>query len=207
MISAETKEQTELLRQRAGEVARKYKASWIELGQYLFAISKEKHYRDWGHLSFEAYCIKELGLKLNAASKLLKSYDFLEKEEPRYVESSFQDEESPKSIPNYESVNLLRLAKDNKKFSPQDYAEIRQSVLTAAKEPKEVRAQITKLLSQYEEKDPNEARKERRNAALKRLVTFLTSTKRELENGHLLPDYLLKQMGDLTQKLQDQIEP
>jgi hypothetical protein len=194
-----------MLREKVCDAARRYKASWIELGQYLFTIYKDKHYRDWGHLSFEAYCLKELGVKQTTAGKLLKSYDFLEKEEPRFVEQQFK-EESPKKVPNYESVNLLRLAKDNKKLTPHDYAQLRESVLVSAKEPKEVRAEVTKLLSEHENKDPRVVRSERRNAVIKRLVSLLSMTKRELESENLLPSYLLKQMSDLMQKLQDQIE-
>ncbi|HXV28561.1 MAG TPA: hypothetical protein VD913_06305, partial [bacterium] len=73
-------------------------------------------------------------------------------------------------------------------------------------EPKEVRAQVTKLLADREDKDPAQAKREQRNSSLRRLITFLTNTKRDLEREHLLPAYLLKQMADLTQKLQDQIE-
>jgi len=206
MTTIVKEEKNEMLREKILEAARKYKASWIELGQYLYTIQKDKQYKDWGHLSFEAYCAKELGLKLATASKLLRSYSFLEKEEPRFVAPRFQEEENPKTIPNYESVNLLRLAKENKRFTPQDYAELRQSVLVSAKEPKEVRAEVTKILSAYEDKDPREAKREKRNTAIKRLITFLFHIQRELESDHLLPDYLLKQMADLARKLQDQIE-
>lgn len=194
------------LRRETLEIAKQHKASWIKLGQHLYTIQKDKFYKHWGFLSFETYCKKELGIKETTATKLLKSYAFLEKEEPRLAQADYSEEESPKAVPHYESVNLLRLARENKKLTPQDYAEVRDSVVNAGREPKEIRAQVKKLLSEYEVKDPKEVRRTRRNAAIKRLVTILSSTKRELESEGLLPAYLIKQINDLAAKLEDQIE-
>src|ERR1700752_2981475 len=102
--------QSDALREKVVEVAKKYKATWIELGQYLFTIYKDKLFKTWNYLSFETYCMKELGIKQLTASKLLKSYEFLEKEEPRITAHTYVEETEPKKMPNYESVNLLRLA-------------------------------------------------------------------------------------------------
>lgn len=197
---------SELVREKTLDAAKKHKASWIELGQYLYAISKDKLFKTWGYLAFETYCMKELNMKKTTASKLLKSYFFLEQEEPRLVDPSLTKDEKPATLPDPESVNLLRLAKDNKDLTPQDYAEVRESVIDEAKDPKEVRAQVKKLLSEREEKDPAEVRRERRNAALKRVVTVLKNVKMELKADNLLPEPLLKEMTELAQKLQEQVE-
>lgn len=199
-------ENGEMLRERTLDAAKKHKASWIELGQYLYAISKDKLYKTWGYLAFETYCMKELSMKKTTASKLLKSYAFLEQEEPRLVDPSLNKDEKPGSLPDPESVNLLRLAKDNRDLTPQDYAEVRESVIDHAKDPKEIRAQVKKLLSDREEKDPREVRRERRNAAIKRVITTIKNAKTELKADNLLPQYLLTQMDELMSKLQDQIE-
>src|SRR5688500_13719187 len=97
----------DILRQKTLEIAKRHKASWIEFGQYLFTVHKDKLFRDWGFLSFETYCHKELGIKQTTAVKLLRSYQFLEREVPRLVDPKLQQEEEPRKIPNYESVNLL----------------------------------------------------------------------------------------------------
>ncbi|MDP3920650.1 MAG: hypothetical protein Q8R76_07585 [Candidatus Omnitrophota bacterium] len=197
---------TDELRQKTVQIARSHRASWIELGQMLYSIYKDKHYRSWGFLSFETYCKKELTLKQTTAVKLLKSYSFLEREEPRLADRNFSDDDTPKRVPEYESVNLLRLAKENKQLTPQDFSEVRDSVINNAVEPKEVRAQIKKLI---EEKNPltaAEEKKNRRNSALRRVVSTLSIAKTQLASERLLPDFLLKQMGDLISKLQDQIE-
>lgn len=198
----------EMLREKTLDAAKRHKASWIELGQYLFSIHKDKLYKAWGFLAFETYCKKELGIKETTAAKLLKSYLFLEKEEPKFLKPNFvQDEETAAAVPHYESVNMLRLAKQNQKITPENYATLRKSVIDNAREPKEVRAQVRQvIMSQEEPKDPAEVRKTKRNAAIKRLVTVLSNTSKELETDKLVPGYLLTQIQDLVAKLEDQIE-
>ncbi len=198
--------ETEKLRQKTLDVARRHKTSWIELGQYLFSIYKDKLYKNWGFLDFEIYCRKELSIKETTAAKLLKSYHFLENEEPRLVLAPANEEVSPRVIPNYESVNLLRLAKQNKNLTTEDFADLRASVLTACKEPKEIRAQVKKIVAEREDRDPAEEKRSKRNSLIKRLVGLLSSAKKEFESQSLLPAYLLKQMSDLSQKLEDQLE-
>lgn len=198
---------SDALRQKTIETAKRHKASWIELGQYLFTIHRDKAFKSWGFLSFETYCVKELGMKQMTATKLLKSYSFLEREEPRLADSSLIESAEPAAkVPNFESVNLLRLVKENEKLPPQDYAKVREAVIEKASEPKEVREQVKKLITAREDKDPAEVKQERRNAALKRMISVISGAKRELEHDKLLPDYLIKQMNDLIGKLQDQLE-
>lgn len=198
--------ETDELRQKTVEIARKHKASWIELGQHLFTIYKDKHYKSWGYLSFETYCLKELGVKQTTASKLLKSYSFLEREEPRLVSNQTMEEEKPSRVPNYESVNLLRLAKENEKIAAKDYAQLRHSVIENAKEPKEVRTEIKKIEEEKIDRHSEQFKKQHRHQVIKRLITSLKTSKRELEAERVLPAYLLKQMGDLLEKLETQIE-
>lgn len=206
-MAHEVATQTDSLRQKTLEVAKRHKASWLELGQYLYTIYHDKYYKDWGFLSFEAYCWSELRLKQTTAMKLLKSYYFLEKEEPKFVKQAASSEQSPKEIPSCESVNLLRLVKENKNVSENDYEDLREAVMKKASEPKEVRAQVKKLISENaEEKDPQEVRRAKRNSAIKRMVTFLSSSRRELTSERLLPDHLVKQIDALVKKLQDQLE-
>ena len=200
-------ETTDSLRGRALEAARRHKASWVTLGQFLFTIHKEKLYKKWGHLSFEGYCMKELRMKQASAVKLVKSYSYLEREEPGLLaEAAGETEALPENLPGYESVNLARLAESSSKFTPEDLREIKAAVFRKGLEPQEVRAKMKGILeAREEEKEPAELRNARRSAALKRLLTVLTSVKNELVNAKLIPAYLVKQMEDLAGKLQDQL--
>jgi len=195
------------LREETLEAAKSHKASWIRFGQFLYTVYKEKGFKHWGFLSFEAYCLKELRIKQTTAGKLLKSYYFLEKEEPQLVQKDYVREEEPAKLPDYESVNLLRLAKENSKLTPQDIAQIRESVLEKGKEPKEVRAQVKKLVAQYDPpKTADEDKLARKNAVLRRMLTTLARAKKEFQDGRLVPSFIIKQMDDFVLKLEDQLE-
>ena len=70
------------LRYHVLESAKNFKSSWIELGRSLYSVYKDKLYKAWGFNTFDAYTLKEIGIKKPTAMKLLRSYYFLEKEEP-----------------------------------------------------------------------------------------------------------------------------
>jgi len=208
-MSLELTTDKDSLRQKVLDVTKRHKASWIELGQCLYTIYHDKFYKDWGFISFETYCWKELRLKQTTAMKLLKSYYFLEKEEPKFIAKAGSEQgENSSEIPGYESVNILRLAKESKKISEEEYEDLRESVIKKAGEPKEVRAQVKQIVQEREEstKDPKEVRREKRNTAIKRFMTTLSNTKKELASERLIPDYLLKQIDALLKKLEDQLE-
>ncbi len=194
------------LREKIVEVARRHKASWIELGQYLHTIQKNKIFKYWGYLEFDNYCMKELGIKPLTALKMARSYLYLEREEPKIIESHNSSDENPRTIPNYESVNILRLARKNPLLKPNELATLREHVFEEAKEPKDVRARVKHFLSDREVKDSVQVRKTRRNAAIKRLISVLTHTRKELEGEKLLPAHILNQMDELSARLEDQLE-
>jgi hypothetical protein len=199
--------ESETLRQKTLEVAKRHKASWIEFGQYLYTVYRDKHFRGWGFLTFETYCGKELRIKQATAMKLLKSYSFLEKEEPRFVKEAMNPdgEDMTAPLPSYESVNLLRLARENSEISAEDFSDLRQAVLVQAREPKDVRSQVKKILQDAAGEETEAERSGRRNSKIRRMLSFLTALKKEMEEDDLLPGYLLKQIDDLKRKLEDQI--
>lgn len=198
---------TDSLRQKTVDIARSHKTSWIQLGQCLFTVYKDKMYKSWGYLTFEAYCLKDLGIKNTMASKLLKSYGFLEKEEPQLAEtgSNPESQEDPKKIPNYESVNLLRLARENKLFTPKDFSQLREAVIEQGKDPKEVKVQVKKILDERKPAQTKEQKEVKRQSKIRRLIGLIKAGVRDLEDDDLLPDHLAKQVDSLIQKLEDQI--
>ena len=117
------------IRYRVLQSAKNFKTSWIELGQSLYSVWKDKSYKEWGYITFDAYTQKEVGIKKATAMKLLKSYYFLEKEEPIYLQKEHSDAQPPAAMPSYESVNLLRLAKDKNALDNDDYQRFKKDVL------------------------------------------------------------------------------
>ena len=194
----------ESLRYRVLESAKNFKTSWMELGQYLYSVYKDKLFRDWGYGTFEAYCAKEIGVRQQTAVKLLKSYYFLEKEEPEYLKRPFDARSAlaqgkQADIPSFESVNALRLAKQSDKISEKDYAKIRQEVLDKGQEVAEVKKKIKYLLKTAPVKElPLE---ERKTTAAKKITAYLESSLTDLTNLSF-PDKVIKKMEELLDLLQ-----
>lgn len=185
--------------------AKNFKTSWIELGQSLYSVWRDKSYKEWGYATFDAYSSKEIGIKKATALKLLKSYYFLEKEEPAYLEKSSAEGQSPAVVPTYESVNVLRLAKSKNTLDGQDYFRFRKDVLELGKDAVAVKKDLTTLMREREELEPDEARKRKRVAMIKRLLTALRTLKTDLETTKMLPASTIKEVSSLISKIESQM--
>lgn len=105
--------------------ARKFKSSWVELGEQLLKVSSQRLFQQWGFSTFEDYCSREVRIKQPTAQKLTLAYRYLEKEEPQLL--ARQSEFKP--LPDYRSVDLLRQAREEPKVSEEDFQRLRQTVI------------------------------------------------------------------------------
>lgn len=193
------------LRRRMLECAKNFKTSWIDLGQSLYAVWKDRLYKEWGYMTFEAYTAKEIGIKKQTAMKLLKSYYFLEKEEPVLLEKERSEDANVAAVPSYESVNLLRLAKGKKAIDEDDYRALKRDVFQGGKDAGDVRKCLTGMIKQRRELDPEEARQARRTASLKRIIATLKALRTEAESSKMLPQAILKETSQLIAKLEAEL--
>lgn len=184
--------------------ARDFKNSWIELGQFLFNVYKDKMFKDWGFLTFEAYCLKEIGIKQPTAMKLLKSYSFLEREEPSFVKREKMEEREPARIPSYEAVNALRLAKESERLSPKQYEDLREDVFDEVKEDAEVKKKIKYVLNSTQPRSSGEAVNDatKRLQTAKKLLSQLQHAKLEMETCEM-PRKVMEQVNELIDILED----
>jgi len=183
-----------------------FKTSWIDLGQALYSLWKDKMYKEWGYNTFEAYISREIGIKKQTAMKLLRSYYFLEKEEPLYLKKDYRETADAAAVPSLESIDVLRLAKNKKTLDEDDYAHLKKEIFEKGKDAREVRKDLTALIRQREELEPEEAREKRRLTTVKRFLSVLKSLKEELETAKLLPSSLIKEADSLLKKIQAEIE-
>jgi len=181
------------------DAARNFKSSWISLGQILYTVYKDKMFKEWGYMTFEAYVKAELGLQKQTAGKLLHSYYFLEKSEPQFLKSVQAKEDLElKSIPSVDAVNVLRLAANNKEFTEDDYQDFKKNVFEDGIEGKEIKKQVgLRLRSIREEEDPEKARFERRNQTLRRLYATLRTLEKELYTAKLVSERTAKELEKL----------
>jgi len=193
------------LRYHVLESAKNFKSSWIELGRSLYSVYKDKLYKDWGFITFEAYTSKEIGIRKPTAMKLLRSYFFLEKEEPAYLRDDYAESVDASKLPSYEAIDLLRKAKNKKSLDAEDYHKLRKDIFENGKDTKEVKRDLTALIRERQELEPEEAYKKRRTATLKRFLGSLKGLKQEAELAHLLSAPLIKEAQELIRKIEAEI--
>ena len=188
------------------DAAKRFKSSWIELGQHLFSVYKDKLFKEWGYLTFEAYCAKEIGVRQNTALKLLKSYSFLEKEEPTFLKREALDDRQPSRIPGYESVNALRLAKQSERISEKEYQGLREEVFDEGREEAEVKKKIRYVLKSHPPAGragaPARPEEDRKTVVVKRLISSLKTARDEMTSLDF-PNKMTKQIDALIQQLLD----
>jgi hypothetical protein len=193
------------LRYKVLESVKNFKTSWIELGQVLYSVWKDKLYKEWGYVNFDTYSSKELGIRKQTAMKLLKSYYFLEKEEPGYLQKDYVQSTDAVLIPQMESVNMLRLAKNKKILDEHDYHSLKKQIFEKGKDAAEVRKELTSLIRQREELSPEEAWEKRKLASVKRLLSVLKSLRQELEEAKLTSANILKEISVLIKRIEAEI--
>lgn len=188
------------------ESAKNFKTSWIELGRSLYTVWRDKLYKDWGYGTFDIYTVKEIGIKKPTAMKLLRSYYFLEKEEPAYLKSDYAETTEVAKVASFEAVDLLRKAKDKKTLDAQDYSKLKKDILEDGVDAQQVKRDLTSLIRSREELEPEEAYKKKRTATLRRFLGNLKALKQEAEISKLLPAALIKDAQELIKKIEEQIE-
>jgi hypothetical protein len=189
------------LRYHILESAKNFKCSWIELGRSLYLVWKDKLYKEWGYVSFDVYAAREIGIRKQTAMKLLKSYYFLEKEEPQYLKNDYTDSAKPANLPSYESVNILRQARNNKSLDEQDYRDLKKEVFEKGQDAQEIKKNLGVIIRQRQEFEPEAAAEKKRSAVLKRLLGQLRALKQEVAVLKLLPAPLVKDLDSLIKNI------
>ncbi len=193
------------MRYKVLECTKRFKTSWIELGQILYTVYKDKLYKDWGYIKFDTYVSKEIGIRNQTALKLLRSYRFLEKEEPQLLQIENQEEAKAAAIPSYESVDVLRRAHNNKEIDNMDYARIKKDIFEKGKDVKDVRKDLTQLMRERRELDPQEAWKERRSKLLRRFLSQIRSIRNEIRSSKMLSPGVIKEADKLISMLEEEL--
>lgn len=100
---ADDPERVELLRR-----TRRFKASWLELGEALTEVKRGKTWERWGYESMEAYAKAELKLRMDTVEKLTGSFMFLHKRAPEVL----RRDPLEKELPSYQAIDFLRRAEE-----------------------------------------------------------------------------------------------
>lgn len=202
-IEQKLSETDDLQRQHILTCAKNFKTSWVELGRALYMAWKDRLYKKWGYNDFEQYTSREIGIKKNTSMKLLRSYYFLEKEEPQVL-SAYMDQEKQDKLPGYETIDLLRQAKEKKTLDGDDYRNFRDAVMEG-KDDGEVKKELTQMIRQRKELEPEEAWEARRGATVKRFLGTLRALNEEIKAGKLVSAEVARAADALIKRLEEEL--
>jgi hypothetical protein len=194
------------LRYHILESAKNFKCSWVELGRSLYSVYKDKMYKEWGYVSFDVYVSREIGIRKQTAMKLLKSYYFLEKEEPEYLKNEYTSSTQPANLFSYESVNILRQAKNNKDLDGDDYNNLKKEIFEKGHDAQELKKSLGVIIRQRQEFEPEAAQEKKRHSALKRLLGQLRLLKQEVAVLKLLSLPLIKDLDNLIKNIDQSLD-
>lgn len=199
-------ELTNDLRNRALSICKDFKTSWVQLGQTLYSIYEDKLFYLWGFEKFEHYTKTELGIKPQVAMKMIKSYAYLENEEPAYLKEEFTQMREGPQVPSLDEINVLRLAKNNKDLLNQDYMLLKKGVFEKGKDASVVRKELTAMMKERKAVDPEKEREHRNNASIKKLIASIESFEKDMESLNLVPKQVIKDAQGLLKKLSKILE-
>ena len=134
------------IREQSLKIAKQFKSNWIELAEVISSIDSDTLFGEWGYDSLEDYCVKELHIKRPTLKKLLSSYFFLKREEPKMLEARSEYEHFPQP----DVVDVLQRAHLSNNVSSEQYQSFKEGLLeqgvtktTALKNLKEIDHTIT----------------------------------------------------------------
>lgn len=180
-----------------------FKVSWVQLGQGLYSVWRDKTFQVWGFDKFEDYVIRELGLKKSLALKLVKTYFFVEQEEPSYLKKEFGEDKKAVSVPGYEGLDVLRMARRHSELSREDYVKLRKDIFDKGKEASLVKKDLSAIIKERKQVDPEHERENRHQASVKRFLSALKNFKKDMDTLKLIEPDIAQEAEELLQKLED----
>ena len=196
--------QSEDLRNHIAQHAKDFKLSWVQLGLGLYSVWRDKLYHSWGFEKFEDYVVRELGLKKPLALKLVKTYFFVEQDEPVYLKKEFAEVRETVNIPGFEGLDVLRLARNRKELTREDYTKLRKDIFEKGKEASLVRKDLTAIIKERKKVDPEQERESRHEQSVRRLVAALRSFKKDMETLKLVEPDIIEEAEGLLKRLEEQ---
>jgi hypothetical protein len=179
--------------------AKRFKSSWVEFGKLLTKVRNEALFEQWGYDSFESYCFSELRIKKATADKLTKSYNFMEKHEPKALER----DDIAETAPAWDVVSVLADAEERGALSGQEYKSIRDTIWNPEKTTSELKRELT-------EQFPSPEPKRDDKAELKRLTSWARRFAEDLHKAKKVPKSVAERADaladDLDELLQAQAE-
>jgi len=102
-------------------------------------------------------------------------------------------------------VDLLRRASKRKELDTADYAALKKKVFESGRDASEVKKDITALIRQRQELEPEEVWRKKRLSSIRRLLGTLKALRTELKATKVLPAQVLKETEKLIGHLEAEV--
>jgi hypothetical protein len=120
------------------------------------------------------------------------AYRFMEQEEPQLLKAEL------KSPPDYRSIDLLRMAKEEKGFSEEEYGDLRKSVVEEERSHPTVLKKYKEVTALRDEVNPL--------APLKASISAAKRLDSSLRGMVETPELYLQQVGEMIHHLEEELE-
>ncbi|MBD3246010.1 MAG: hypothetical protein GF333_03270 [Candidatus Omnitrophica bacterium] len=202
-VSLETAEPARV-REEVARNTRNFRNSWRNLAKVLGVVWQRKLYREWGYETFDQYTAQEVAIRKHTAMKLIRSYNFLQKEEPECLKHDERTESTPAAAPTLEAVHTLRMAKQ--KLDGEGYQRVKRELFDQNRSPAEVKKDLTMVMKQRREVDPETERGRKRHVIIKRFLGSLEGFMRDAELLEILPDPVAEELRRAKRSLAGLLE-
>jgi hypothetical protein len=156
-------------RATALRLTRRFKSSWLELGEALASVKRNKDWERWGYDSFETYTKTELKLRADTVDKLCGGYMFLQKRAPEVLT---RDPLEP--LPSFKAIDYLRRVEE--KAEEQDSSISEATLVDVRKQILDDKVPVAKVARLYADTlfpVSDEAKRDTNRKALKQTATKL----------------------------------
>jgi hypothetical protein len=184
------------LRQTVLVASKRFKSSWVEMGKLLVEVLQQNAWKEWGYDSFDAYCYRELRLKKATVDKLTRSYNFLDKHEPKAMAAP----DIAEVAPPFEVIEVLASAEDRGQLSTAEYRSIRDSIWNPE-------GSVSELKREVVEKFPRAPPERDDRAQLKRLAALAGKLAEELHAFKKVPRAVADRAKALAEDVAELVQP
>lgn len=179
-------------------LTRRFKSTWLELGQALAEVKRNKNWERWGYDSFETYAKTELKLRADTVEKLCGSYLFLHKRAPEVLQR-----DPLEALPSYQAIDYLRRVEEK---AAEDSSIPKEAVVDVRKQILDDGVPVAKVARLYNDTLFPVSDSAKRETNKKSLKSTATKLRELLADSNVVPKHLASRVGESLDELLSALE-
>lgn len=174
-------------------LTRRFKSSWLELGEALAQAKRNKTWESWGYDSFETYAKTELKMRADTVEKLTGSYMFLHKRAPEVLQPDRLE-----ALPTYQAIDYLRRVEEK---AAEDHTIPKEAVVDVRKQILDDGVPVAKVARLYNDTLFPVSDSDKRESNRKALKSTATKLRELLAESNVVPKNLASTIGESLDEL------